>query len=391
MRTFRTIDVERLAAPISPEHPAGLDPRLRNSPGSPYRAIRSARSAARSAERQISALGQDKQGPLPNWKPVLDLAVQILSDDAKDLEIASYLIEALARLHGFSGLGEGYGLCRILVERYWDDLFPRPDEDGLPTRVAPLMGLNGQGSEGTLIVPLLNIPLADSPSLGAFGCAQFDQAMSLERIADAKLKARRIDQGAVHLKTFQEAVADTPTDFYAALAEDIQSCLEEFRLLTETLDVLCEEHAPHSSNIKNALLRCQDVVQTIAGDRIRQANMRACREADSGSTFQGALPATLDFCDEAQADEFDGLDRMDAGWGLTRPIPSRDHALMMLEAIAAFFRQTEPHSPIPYTLEQTVRWGRMPLPELLSELIPDQGARDHYFRMVGIVAHAGVT
>ena len=58
----------------------------------------------------------------------------------------------------------------------------------------------------------------------------------------------------------------------------------------------------------------------------------------------------------------------------------------MLEAIAAFFRQTEPHSPIPYTLEQTVRWGRMPLPDLLAELIPDSNARQHYFRMVGIPA-----
>jgi hypothetical protein len=33
----------------------------------------------------------------------------------------------------------------------------------------------------------------------------------------------------------------------------------------------------------------------------------------------------------------------------------------------------------------------MPLPDLLSELIPDQNAREHYFRLVGIPAHAGVT
>jgi type VI secretion system protein ImpA len=60
----------------------------------------------------------------------------------------------------------------------------------------------------------------------------------------------------------------------------------------------------------------------------------------------------------------------------------------MLEAIANFFRQTEPHSPISYTLEQTVRWGRMPLPELLSELIPDEKARDHCFRIFGIPARS---
>ena len=56
----------------------------------------------------------------------------------------------------------------------------------------------------------------------------------------------------------------------------------------------------------------------------------------------------------------------------------------MLQEIAEYFRRTEPHSPIPYSLEQAVRWGRTPLPELLEELIPDPGGREHYFRLAGI-------
>ena len=58
-------------------------------------------------------------------------------------------------------------------------------------------------------------------------------------------------------------------------------------------------------------------------------------------------------------------------------VPSREHALIMLQEIAEFFRRTEPHSPLAYTLEQAVRWGRTPLPKLLEELIPDPGGREH--------------
>jgi hypothetical protein len=39
---------------------------------------------------------------------------------------------------------------------------------------------------------------------------------------------------------------------------------------------------------------------------------------------------------------------------------------------------------VPYGLEQVVRWGNMPLPALLGELIPDESPRHQLFRQVGI-------
>ena len=196
------------------------------------------------------------------------------------------------------------------------------------------------------------------------------------------------------LKTFLEAVSDTPLAFYVALDEQIRGSLEEFQNLTTLLDGLCGEQAPHSSNIKNALFHCHEVVSLVAGDR-HQAGRRSGR-GDSrfrhirptGSFRQPSIFTGWNWPGHSIDDsELAGV----ALFELAQGIPSRDHALMMLEAIAEFFRQTEPHSPIPYTLEQTVRWGRMPLPDLLAELIPDKTAREHYFRMVGIPVHAGLT
>jgi type VI secretion system protein ImpA len=255
------------------------------------------------------------------------------------------------------------------------------------------MGLNGEGTEGTLIIPLLNVPLTSSPSIDNLTCAQHDQATTLEGITDPKTKARRIEQGAVSLKTFHEAASDTPLAFYVALDEQIRDCLEEFQALTALLDGLCGEQAPHSSNIKNTLFHCQEVVSTVAGDRIKQATAPVRGSHGRGLSTNGSVPATYDFQNQGLAEAFDDESELAEvpPLGPGQGIPSRDHALVMLEAIAAYFRQTEPHSPIPYTLEQTVRWGRMPLPALLTELIPDQNAREHYFRMVGIPTHSGVT
>ncbi len=388
MYTSRTLDLDELVAPISPDHPSGFDVRVELSGSMLYRNIRSARSTARLAERRISTMEEDKDTVRPNWKPVLDLAVRVLSEESKDLEIVCYLIEALVRVHGFAGLHEGFRLCRTLIERYWDDLYPRPDVDGMATRIAPLMGLNGEGTEGTLITPILNIPLTSSDSMGDFACSHHDQAAALERIADPRTKARRIDQGAVSLKTFLEAVSDTSNAFYLALDQHIRGSLEEFQQLTELLDERCGDEAPHSSNIKNALLHCHEVVMAVAGDRIRLATTPAGGFPGLSRSCNGSILATLE---PLGLDGVDGLDDAELACmpqaETAQGICSRDHALLMLETIAAFFRQTEPHSPIPYTLEQAVRWGRMPLPDLLTELIPDSNARQHYFRMIGIPAH----
>jgi type VI secretion system protein ImpA len=65
-------------------------------------------------------------------------------------------------------------------------------------------------------------------------------------------------------------------------------------------------------------------------------------------------------------------------------VRTREDAFRALLQVADYFKRTEPHSPVAYTLEQAVRWGRMPLPDLLTELIPEQTAREQIFKIVGI-------
>ncbi len=66
------------------------------------------------------------------------------------------------------------------------------------------------------------------------------------------------------------------------------------------------------------------------------------------------------------------------------PILDRQGAFRQLEELAAFFRRTEPHSPIAYAIENLVRRGRMSFPELVEELIADGKVRREYFVNAGI-------
>ena len=131
------LDFDRLLAPLPGDNPAGAALRGNFSPNSSYSTIKTAREAARAAERQMVWDGDQPVGPPPDWDPVLKLGPEILAEESKDLEIAAWLTEALVREHGFAGLRDGFRLMRELSENFWDDIYPLPDEDGVLTRVAP--------------------------------------------------------------------------------------------------------------------------------------------------------------------------------------------------------------------------------------------------------------
>jgi type VI secretion system protein ImpA len=68
----------------------------------------------------------------------------------------------------------------------------------------------------------------------------------------------------------------------------------------------------------------------------------------------------------------------------TGPIRSRADAYRQLEGIANFLQSIEPHSPTPYLVRRAVSWGRMPLPELMQEVLREEGDLNRLFKVLGL-------
>ncbi len=367
MGSPEVLDFDRLLAPISDDTPAGNDPREDLSPVSVYREIRAARSDARQAERRDMYKDEDDEessGPPADWRPVIELDTKLLAEQAKDLEVTSLLTEALVRRNGLAGLRDGFRLARELCERFCDHLYPRPDEDGVLTLVAPLAGLNGEDADGLLIGPIGKVAITGGTTVGPFGMADYQMAIELERIDDPDKRARRMEQaGAVSQQMFDAAVAETSQEFVVNLLDDLSQCSEEFESLGKVLEERCGKDergfslAPPSSNIRGALRECRENIETI---------------------FRHLLaPAGEDLVEGEE-----GGGQVVPGGG--KAVATREDAFRALLQIAEFFKRTEPHSPVSYHVEQAVRWGRMDLPELLEELIPDGGTRQQLYKLVGI-------
>jgi type VI secretion system protein ImpA len=360
MGSLAVLDFEKLCAPIAGPNPAGMD--LRSSGRELYDGIRMARNQARTMEKpQMRGDLSAPQGPPEEWSAVFKKAVDALSVHSKDLELTAYLIEATVRLHGFSGLRDGFRLYRELVERFWDNLYPSLDGTDVSVRVAALGGLNGDSSrDGTLMFPIFRLALTDGKS-GAFAAYQFDHALLLEKLPPER-QQERVDSGQVSLKMFEASAAETSVNFFRDLVDDLRQCNEEFDKLSAVLEVKCgSEQAPSSSRIREALQKCLTIVASVAKDRLTAET----------TTPAVSLPAASPDSNVQVV--------MTPG-----AIRNRKDAFETVEKVAKFFRDTEPQSPVISALEQVVRWGKLPLPELLKELIPDDAARRHLFQLIGI-------
>jgi type VI secretion system protein ImpA len=362
------IDLEEILAPISAEAPAGSDARQDFSPSSLYFRLRDARAEARQAERAADADPNADSGLLEGWRQVRTLAVKALREQTKDLEIAAWLTESLVRSDGLAGLAAGADIIAGLAERYWDTLYPMPDEDGISTKVGPVTGLNGEGGDGTLIQPLRKQKLFNDGNGAPVLLFQYDQSAELRSIEPKRAEAR-VAAGVVPFERMEAAARAAGAGALVALRRDLREAERAWGVMGQVLDGLAGADAPPTSRVRDVLARINAVIGLYAPAEVAAA--------DPGANADAAAP---DLADSGDAPAGNG-----AGAGV-RKIRTREDALAILTELAGYFRRTEPQSPLAYTIDDAVRRARLTWPELLDELIADSAMRETILNNLGIKA-----
>jgi type VI secretion system protein ImpA len=357
-------DLDALLAPLPGESPQGTDLREDYSAGSPYFRLRDARSEARDAEKAAERGESDAADPTPMWRSVRDLGVTCLTGAAKDLEVAAWLTEALLRLNGLSGLTAGALLMKGLAEQYWDVLYPLPDEYGVETRVAPVTGLNGRDGAGSLIQPLYKIPLFTRRDGTIVTLYHWHQSEELGG-RDAARRQQRIAAGAIPFDELETEARGFGPRLFGPLREVAASAHDAWQGMADLLDGKAGRDGPSTTQVRDLLARIVGIATRFAPPEAAPAEAEAVGEvAPDGSTATVAVA---------------GMPVRGAG-----PIATREDALKALSDIAAWFRRSEPHSPLSYTLDEAVRRGRLTWPELLEEVVQEETSRHAILTSLGI-------
>lgn len=358
------LDFDRLLAPISDASPSGE--------GLQYSGLYDEIREARRADDQLEQGDWKRELKVADWEEVVTLASDALLTKSKDLQVAAWLAEGLTMIQGFAGARDGLKAMRILHSDFWDTCFPEIDEGDLEARANVLAFFDRQVALALRHVPMTRAPGLNFSWLDWNESRPFDLPGSVTGPLDgaaqarlAELKQLAVEENKTSGEDFRKAKATTPKSFYEDSSKALTAAWEEYQALDRLMDEKFARQTPGLGDLKKALDEVRSVVDGILKEK------RAL-EPDASAAAAG---------EEAGGEGGEASSRAGGGTG---PVRSRADALARLGEVAAFFRQTEPHSPVSYLVQRAIGWGQMPLESWLADVIKDTTVLDGIRETLGI-------
>ena len=304
-----------------------------------------------------------------DWPGVVQLTTRLLTERTKDLRLAMWLTEALSLTQGYVGLLQGLQLCTSLCQQYWADLYPQADDGDMEERIGNIAWLLQRLVQLADTRPVVRTRQGTTYSLQDWRAAKLQTTGTPSTSSDGGTADK------VTLDQFKRAMNDTKREDMSASLNALREANAQLLNWQSVIDGHLGDNGPGFVAAKEALSQALHDMERLA------------REA--GLSDSAAEESNQD-ADQASS-EADPISATDNGSGSRQggPLRTRAQALQQLRDVAAFFRRTEPHSPVAYLAEKAVKWGDMPLHEWLRKVVKDQGAMSHLHELLGIEAEEG--
>jgi len=351
------VDLTALLTPIPGDNPAGENLQ--------YAGVHDEIREARRADDTLTKGDWEHEPKVADWPRVVDLSTSALASKTKDLQIASWMVEAMVQLHGLVGLRDGLKLMRGLHERFWDRLYPEIDEGNLDGRANAMSAMDTR-----LEIPIKSAPLTKSGLEFDYSYLQwedstkFDIPENLENLdseAFERFSAMKAEAEAGNKTTseaWRKAKDNTRRVFYEETFALLNDCWIEFQALDKVMDEKYAKQTPGLGNLKKTL----DSVRTLVEKLVKEKRILEPDPVDGEGAAEG-----------------------ENGEGSSGgPLRGRTEALRQLAEVAQYFQRTEPHSPVAYLVQRAVKWGHMPLELWLAEVIKDGAVLGHVKETLGI-------
>ncbi len=360
------VDLDTLLEPISDTQPSGED--LRGN--GVYSALKEAR---RNDDATLPQGVWTYELKRADWSKVVQVGIDALSHQSKDLQIAVWLLEAHIHQQGFAGIAPGVFVLQKLCELYWETgLYPSLDDGDVEYRTNLISWVNEKLQPVIRLIPITQSQRDDRE----FSWADWEMALRHEQLRK-KLNEPPAD-AVMSTQEFFSYVASSSTDFYVDQYQHISAALDALQSLEEILDHLCGRDAPTLHNLTQLLTDIHSMIASQLANRgipLYTVGSDGTIEASDG---------TLDDADDAS--DGSGGEGSGGSGGGGGPVKTRAEAYAKLEEIANFLMRLEPHSPVPYLLKRAIYWGSLDTRQLYQHLFIQFQGQLNIFEVLGLDA-----
>lgn len=265
--------------------------------------------------------------PEPEWREIRNQALDALRR-SKDLRLLVHLGSAMLRTDGLPAFSGTLRVAAHWLDRYWPHTYPLVDEDAIVRRNA----LNCFADPIAVIDGLRRAVLVDSRQHGRFSLRDVDIAAGLAQPTDGETAPQEPQINA--------AFAVMPLEDLTGLQQSVSDALAAVKSIdTRMREEAGSEAAPELDPLSAHLGKIDRVLRA-------QLAMRPEGGGEPGTVADGAAIAV-------------------------GAIRSRQDAIRALDAVAGFFRQNEPSSPIPLIVERAKRLVSKDFLEVLADIAPE--------------------
>ena len=270
--------------------------------------------------------------PETDWRAIRDQSTEALAK-SKDLRILAHLGSAVLRTDGWGPFAEVLDTASKWLDTWWEQVFPRVDDDAVLRRNA----LNAFADRMAVVDGVRRAPLLVHRQLGSLSVRDME-------IAAGQIPRPEGDGQPQPDGTYVNAMLSASSlEELERLRGELDGCLRSLK----SMETVMSEHggseaAPDFSPLTPPIAHARDAVAS-------HIKSRAPAETS------GAVPGA------------NGAD----GQPLSGVVRSRDDAIRALDAVATFFRTSEPSSPVPLFIERAKRLIAKDFLSVLEDIAPE--------------------
>ncbi|WP_172379591.1 type VI secretion system protein TssA [Vibrio sp. Vb339] len=415
-------EIARLLVPISDEEPSGSYLKLDRSA---YRSLRNVYNSAQSSFRQLVETPDASSDPAivdtntDNWAELRKISEETLTSQSKDLEILGwYITSQLFTSQPFHNLANAIPTLNLFIDQFWDTLNPMLPEAKLKAsddagkakeitefKTKPLLQLVGESVDSSSVyIPFQMLDFCAGVTFGDYLTAErkgniaelkesalgsFDGSVSetlyllasifseLE-IAEKNLaeKCQAVGATVISFNFIKTNVRDLIKAIHFLVGEKFAPWPldDNFHVIQNSTEAPQQDDSTHSAPMQASAPQNDSSLTTETSQNSGSSNPVNQGNGSVASDIQ----ALSNLAPQNQTQTI--VQNVSSINGIV----NRDHAFQEIRKIAEYFKETEPHSPIAFLLERSIRWGYMSFPELLQEMVGNESVIAQINQMTGM-------
>ncbi|UNH26406.1 type VI secretion system ImpA family N-terminal domain-containing protein [Moellerella wisconsensis] len=374
---IKSDDIELLLVPITNNSPQGVYLKEDNVL---YRPLRNLFNISQTSLRKLISNPQqdeidilDKENK-SHWNKLSEELLSIFKYKARDLSLIGwFLCSQIVLDSSFKSLQLSLSWLEILLTEQWESLQPNIEnsnkKDSLECEQIKYKELElflGDSIESCLFYT----PFMLSLFVGRVSFYQYTQA------------ERRGESAAL-----KQSLVSTVKQEQQVIRQKQQTLLLCVKSLHHIQTIL--NKSEYQKNKSSFLFFIKIIESYIKGlDNISQGIIASIIEPEVNNIISDnqIIDNSLDYKEVKSANSFIGLNSGNINDNSNFECKSRQLAFLQLREIAHYFRINEPHSPISFLIEKSIRWGQLSLKELWQEILADKNDNfiERIFNITGV-------